>query len=200
MSRIAMLENRISEAEYQEKLKEAEEDLAFIRRVNQAGALQQEDLQRIGDLSLKTFEDEDGTVKGLLTGEEVTMLSIRRGTLTESERSLMQEHVSSTRKILNQVHFPDQYADVPDWASAHHELLNAKGYMKHLAGKEISREVRLLTILDIFEALTAKDRPYKKPMSLEKTWAILDGMVRDGALDAAILDEFRESRAWERIL
>ena len=128
------------------------------------------------------------------------MLSIRKGTLTAHERSLMQEHVTSTWRILNQVHFPEEFSSVPAWAASHHELLNASGYTHKLSGKEIPREVRLLTILDIFEALTAKDRPYKPPIPLEKAWAILDNMVQEGALDGEILAEFRESRAWEQIV
>ena len=112
----------------------------------------------------------------------------------------MQEHASSTWRILNQVHFPEAYASVPVWAASHHELLNATGYMNRLSGKEIPREVRLPTILDIFEALTAKDRPYKPPIPLEKAWSILDSMVQEGALDSKILDDFKESRVWERIV
>ena len=200
MSRIAMLEGRITDGEYEKTVKEAEDDLAFICRINKAGFLPEDDLRRIRDLGQKTFEDEDGTGKRLLTDEEILMLSIRKGTLTDRERSVMQGHASSTWNILSQVCFPEQYAAVPVWASSHHELMNAKGYSKHLSGKEIPREVRLLTILDIFEALTARDRPYKPPMPAEKAWDILDSMVREGALDGSILSEFRESGAWTRIL
>ena len=127
------------------------------------------------------------------------MLSIRKGTLTAQERSQMQGHAAYTWNILNQVQFPDAYANVPVWAASHHELLNATGYTKGLAGDKIPREVRLLTILDIFEALTARDRPYKPPIPPEKAWKIMDKMVREGALDGNMLAEFRESRAWEQI-
>jgi HD-GYP domain-containing protein (c-di-GMP phosphodiesterase class II) len=136
----------------------------------------------------------------LLTDEEITMLSIRRGTLTDEERNKMKGHAISTWRILNQVQFPAEYANVPAWAASHHELLNATGYTKGLTGNEIPKEVRLLTILDIFEALTAKDRPYKQPVPLDETWKILDRMVREGAIDGEILAEFRESRAWEQII
>ena len=79
------------------------------------------------------------------------MLSIRKGTLTAEERSVMQSHASVTRRILSQVRFPEEYATVPEWASSHHELLNGTGYPDKKTGDDISREVRLLTILDIFE-------------------------------------------------
>ena len=200
LNRIAMLEGRISANQYQQSNAEAEETLAFICRINGVGFLPDDDYQKIQDLASKTFTDESGETRRLLTDQEITMLSIRKGTLTAHERSLMQEHVTSTWRILNQVHFPEEFSSVPAWAASHHELLNASGYTHKLSGKEIPREVRLLTILDIFEALTAKDRPYKPPIPLEKAWAILDNMVQEGALDGEILAEFRESRAWEQIV
>ena len=96
--------------------------------------------------------------------------------------------------------FPEQYASVPIWASSHHELLHGSGYPNGLSQDSIPREVRLLTILDIFEALTAKDRPYKTPFSFDKAWSIMDSMVAEGALDGNLLSTFKESRAWEAIL
>ena len=200
LNRIALLEGRITGEQYDRATAEAEEILAFICRVNTAGFLPDEDLKTVQDLAAKTFTDEKGITQPLLTDEEITMLSIRKGTLTAKERSQMQEHVVSTWNILSQVQFPDEYASVPTWASSHHELLNATGYTKKLSGNDISREIRLLTILDIFEALTAKDRPYKPPIPLEKAWQILDSMVQEGALDGEILDEFKKSLAWEQIV
>ena len=200
LNRIALLEGRISEAEYTKNEKEAEENLAFILYVNTAGYLSDGDLDRINDLAARTYTDENGTTQRLLTDEEITMLSIRKGTLTTEERNVMQGHASSTWNILNQVQFPAQYAYIPLWAASHHELLQGNGYPNGYAGESIPREVRLLTILDIFEALTAKDRPYKPSYSIEKAWEILDSMVREGSLDGELLALFRESRAWEAIL
>ena len=135
---------------------------------------------------------------GLLN--QIAMLSIRKGTLTDEERAVMQGHATSTWNILNQVQYPAQYASIPLWAASHHELLQGKGYPRGLSGDAIPREVRLLTILDIFEALTAKDRPYKKPYTLDKTWQILGSMVQDGSLDGDMLSLFRESHAWEKVV
>ena len=200
LNRIAMLEGRITAEQYDRAAAEMEDTLAFIRRVNSAGFLPDEDLEKVKELAGRTYTDEKGETQQLLTDGEITMLSIRKGTLTAEERSQMQGHAASTWNILSQVQFPDAYAKVPGWAASHHELLNATGYTKGLAGKEIPREVRLLTILDIFEALTAKDRPYKPPIPLERVWKILDSMVQEGALDGELLDEFRESRVWELVL
>ena len=199
LNRIAMLEGRITAEQYNRAVAEAEEILVFICRVNSVDFLPDEDLVKVQELAAKTFTDEKGTTHHLLTDEEITMLSIRKGTLTAQERSQMQGHAAYTWNILNQVQFPDAYANVPVWAASHHELLNATGYTKGLAGDKIPREVRLLTILDIFEALTARDRPYKPPIPPEKAWKIMDKMVREGALDGDMLAEFRESRAWEQI-
>ena len=199
LHRIERLEGRMTAEEYEKARTEAEEDFDFICRVNTGGYLTDENLRKVQELASKTFLDEGGTEHRLLTEGEITMLSIRKGTLTDKERREMQEHATSTWNILRQVRFPDQYAKVPEWAASHHELLNASGYTRGLAGAQIPREVRLLTLLDIFEALTAKDRPYKPPIPLEKAWSILDKMVEEGALDGEMLKEFQESRAWEQI-
>ena len=197
LSRIARLEGRISEEEYQKAVRDREDIFEFISRVNSEGPLPEEDLERIGSLSGMTFEDENGGTQPLLTDEEIAMLSIRKGTLTQKERSEIQQHAASTWNILKQVRFPEKYRDVPLWASRHHELLNGAGYPKLPADWVIPREVRLLTILDIFEALTAKDRPYKPPIPLDRAWKILDFMVQEGSLDGELLEEFKRSGAWK---
>ena len=85
---------------------------------------------------------------------------------------------------------------MPEWASAHHEYIDGSGYPDHLSGDELGREVRLLTILDIYDALTADDRPYKKPLPTEKAFSILHSMVEEGKIDGEILDLFEKSEAW----
>ena len=108
----------------------------------------------------------------------------------------MQNHVVMTRQLLEQMSFEGEYRDITTWASEHHEFINGNGYPLHLAGDEICKEVRLLTILDVFDALTAKDRPYKKPMSEEKAFEILHCMERDGEIDGEILALFEQSKSW----
>ena len=109
----------------------------------------------------------------------------------------MENHASVTARILEHVSFPKMYAQVPEWAASHHEYLNGKGYPSHLTAEDIPREVRLLTILDVFDALTAQDRPYKPPMPAEKALGILHSMVEEGSLDGDVLALFERSRAWE---
>ncbi|MBQ6373863.1 MAG: PAS domain S-box protein [Clostridia bacterium] len=200
LDRIAILEGRLSAEDYDRARSEEEEILAFISKVNEEGFLPEEDLERIKSLSTRTFVDEDGETHRLLSEDEVTMLSIRKGTLTTQERSVMQGHAASTWNILSQVRFPKKYENVPVWASCHHELLDGTGYPNRIFMQDISREERLLTILDIFEALTARDRPYKPPIPLAKAWAILDSMVQQHKLDGELLAAFRESGAWKQIV
>jgi HD-GYP domain-containing protein (c-di-GMP phosphodiesterase class II) len=108
----------------------------------------------------------------------------------------MESHAAMTGKMLNRMAFSKNYSRVPEWAAGHHELLNGSGYPNKLAGEAIPREVRLLTILDIFDALTARDRPYKPAMPVEKALDILEAMARDGQIDREILALFMACEPW----
>ena len=200
LDKIAALEGRISEDELAKRNQERMSRLSFVNRVDGAPFLTDEDIKEINALSRLTFEDEHGERQRWITGQERRCLMIRKGTLTAEERAVMQSHAVVTGRILSHVSFPRMFAQVPGWAAAHHELLNGKGYPNHLTAKDIPPEVRLLTILDVFEALTAKDRPYKTAMSLGKAFGILHDMEEDGEIDGEILALFEESNAWETIL
>ena len=128
------------------------------------------------------------------------MLSSRRGTLSEAERSVMENHVVVTNKLLSKIKFSKDLSHVREWAAAHHELLNGSGYPNHLRGESIPMEARIITILDIFDALVAADRPYKPGMPVEKALSILDAMAnKEGKLDPELTALFVESRCWEGI-
>ena len=201
MDHIALLEGRLPQEEYDARQKEREDALAFIEQVNRTGFLPDADLAMVEKLAKQTYRDEKGEERPLLTEEERLCLSIRKGTLTDEERSVMQSHATVTGRILSQVTFPKMYANVPVWAAMHHELLNGSGYPNHVKADEIPPEVRLLTILDVFEALTARDRPYKPPMPLEKALGILHIMAeKEGSVDPEILALFEQSKAWEGIV
>jgi len=134
----------------------------------------------------------------LFTPEEWKAVTVRRGTLTAEERREIERHVEYTGSLLSKMVFEGDYEPVPRWASMHHELLDGSGYPDHVSGDKIPPEVRLLTILDVYDALTAEDRPYKPPMPAEKAFAILQDMADHGKLDGALLAEFRESGAWKK--
>jgi HD-GYP domain-containing protein (c-di-GMP phosphodiesterase class II) len=142
------------------------------------------------------FAQGPGGPEPYFTKDEVTCLSVRRGTLTSEERELMQSHALMTRRLLSQMSFPKQYRHVPEWASGHHELLNGKGYPDGLSGSAIPTEARILTILDIYDALTAADRPYKPATPRDKAFGIMRDMVEQGQLDGRLLELFIRSEAW----
>ncbi|MCL2456394.1 MAG: phosphohydrolase, partial [Defluviitaleaceae bacterium] len=103
-----------------------------------------------------------------------------------AERKIMENHVEITSRLLSKIQFSKQYSEVPTFAADHHEKLNGKGYPFGKSETELPLGTRILTILDVFEALTAKDRPYKKPMPLEKVFAILDDMTQKGEVDPTL--------------
>jgi len=197
LDKIALLEGRLTEEGYQAAVEDKNAALELIRRINKAGFLPDDTLAQLQALAGRVYVDSEGREQPWITPEELTQLSVRKGTLTAEERSIMESHVVMTANILKNVAFPKAYASVPLWAGAHHELLNGKGYPRHLSGADLPREVRLLTILDVFDALTAKDRPYKPGMPVERALKILHSMVEEGGIDGEILALFEESKAWE---
>lgn len=168
-----------------------------IAKANSAGFLNDALMAEVEALQDLRCLASDGSETPLLTPEEFAALSVRRGTLSAGERAEMERHALYTRRLLANMKFSGIYEPVPGWASEHHELLNGSGYPDHLSAEELPREVRLLTILDIYDALTAEDRPYKPPMPPERAFSILESMRDEGKLDGGILALFRESGAWQ---
>jgi len=132
----------------------------------------------------------------LLSEDEIDNLSIRQGTLTEKERNIINNHAVVTYKMLSQLPFPKTLRHVAEYAAAHHERINGTGYPNGLKGEEISIQSRILALADIFEALTAKDRPYKKPIILSQALKIMGAMVEDGHLDPDLFDLFVKARIY----
>ena len=194
--RIKAYEEPGNAAEYERVSKELKEAEDFIMKVNLRGFLDDETLAKIEAISeMKCLAVNDEMVP-LLDDYEKEALMIRKGTLTVSERSVIESHVSQTYEMLKEMDLGGEFKDVPEWAGNHHELLDGSGYPRGLKGDEISWETRLLTIIDIYDALTAEDRPYKPPMPPEKAFAILESMKNEGKLDGEILKDFYESKAW----
>jgi len=105
-------------------------------------------------------------------------LCIQKGTLTEEERRIMESHVAVAQRMLEKIRFNNRFKDVPAWALCHHELLDGTGYPQGLQGESIPLEARILTILDVYDALTATDRPYKKPIPPQIAFTILCKMSK----------------------
>lgn len=198
LSQISFLKGDVTQEEFERTKEELAQAQKTIQSANTAGFLSDELLAAVQEISQKTYVDKDGVIRNWLTPEETKTLSIRKGTLTDEERAIMQSHVTLTKKMLQQVSFSKEYSHVTRWASNHHEYLDGTGYPQKLTGEDLSFEERLLTILDVYDALTADDRPYKKAMSGEKALGILDAMAGEGKIDGEILESFRKSGAWRK--
>lgn len=190
---IDCLKNRITEEEYKEKVALLEDIIEFVHRIDNVGFLQQEDFDRVQEIATMYYEKEDGEKVYYITERERVCLSVRKGTLTDEDRTIMESHVVMTAKILSKVHFNKNYIDVPRWAAEHHEFLNGSGYPNHISGDQLDTETRILAIADIYDALTASDRPYKPPMPKAKACAILHSMVEEGKLEGRFVDWLEEA-------
>jgi len=172
------------------KIKNLEEDYAFLVSVNRAVEyMSDESVERIKKIAKKKWMI-DGRKQALLSDNEIENLIIRKGTLTDNERTVMNNHAAITYRMLSQMPFPKKLKNVPDYASSHHELLNGEGYPQGLKGDEISLQARILALADVFEALTASDRPYREGNTLSQALKILGFMVKDNQLDHDIYNLF----------
>ncbi len=169
-----------------------------IEDANSRGFLDDDRIATLRSYSGITCLNAEGETIPMLTDAELEAITVRKGTLTDDERHQIEQHVVYTARMLGQMNFKGVYEQVPFWAGSHHELLNGLGYPNKLTAPDIPNEVRLLTILDVYDALTAEDRPYKPPMPSETAFAILESMRDEGRIDGDILKLFRESEAWKR--
>ena len=197
LAKISRLEGSLTDSGYQQTRQATEEARERIREINGAGFLTDDMLEYLEELKKRTYVEDDREFPWI-SEEEYTQLSIRRGTLSPAERQIMENHVRITGKLLSQIHFTQDLTNVPKWAAAHHELLDGSGYPDHLTADHIPPEVRIITILDIFDALVAEDRPYKPGIPVPNALAILERMAeKEGKLDPQLTRLFAESRCWE---
>ncbi|MBI5184581.1 MAG: GAF domain-containing protein [Nitrospinae bacterium] len=180
-----------------EDLDQLRDDLAFIVKSNSPGEfMEDEKINRLKSIAQKTYEAA-GEAKPYLTDDELLNLSIRKGSITDDERKIMNDHVAVTAKMLEAIPFIKKLRNAPAYAAAHHECLNGKGYPKGLKGDQIPLQARILALVDFYEALTAQDRPYKKGMPLDKALQILGFAVKDGHLDKELYDLFIQQKVFE---
>jgi len=174
-----------------------DEYFELLARANQPNVTEAGDFSHLGEIRDYLFRELDGSSGNLISDRDFSALSVRRGSLTAEERLEIQSHVSHTRDFLAVLPWPPELARVPEIAGAHHEKLDGSGYPLGLVGDQIPLASRVMTVCDIYDALTAMDRPYKRAMPLETALAILDDEARQGLLDPDIVHAFVESRAWE---
>lgn len=184
--------------EIHDKLEEIKEIREFINKCNEPGEFLDDDtLERLKEISQKTYIDDQNQQQPFLTEDELVNLSIRRGSITEAERKKMQGHAEVTLKMLKQIPFTKKLKNIPAFAGAHHEFINGKGYPLGLKGDEIPFEGKLMAVTDIAEALTASDRPYKKAMPLETVNRILRSMAEKEELDNNLVELFIEKEVYK---
>lgn len=194
--RLAVIEWRLAAARalHPDRAAEIDDDLAFIRKVNRPGFTPDADVARVQAIGRKTFRDAAGADVPFLDLYEVECLAVQRGNLTKEERVAMEYHVVQTRQILDRIPWTKDLARVPEIAGTHHEMLDGSGYPDRLTADRIPLEGKMMAICDIFEALTARDRPYKPPTPVEKALEIIESMAREGKVDAELFRIFKEER------
>jgi HD-GYP domain-containing protein (c-di-GMP phosphodiesterase class II) len=164
---------------------------------NEPTVLAAGDFAVIEQLATETYFDLRGENRKLLEADEVDALSVKRGSLTPKEYEEITGHVTHTFKFLSRIPWGKALRRVPHIAGAHHERLNGTGYPHRLRAEEIPVQSKMMSIADIYDALTASDRPYKKAVPVERALDILDYGVKDQHLDPELVRIFKEARVWE---
>lgn len=178
--------------DYERTLAELAGEKALIHRSNIGGELMDPlDQERIRAIATaRKWVDADGNHVDFLTPEEVENLTIRAGTLNPSEREIINHHIVATIKMLEQLPWPRHLVNVPEYAGGHHERMDGKGYPRGLTREQMSVQARIMGIADIFEALTARDRPYKPGMKLSQAMSILANFRRNNHIDPDLFEVF----------
>ena len=171
-----------------------------IMRSDQPTVLPEGDFSALQEILQRTFTDRYGQAHSLLEPEEVAVLSIRKGSLSEEERLQIESHVTHTYNFLKQIPWIPELKNVPNIAYGHHEKINGRGYPRGITGELIPIQSKVMTVSDIFDALSAADRPYKKAVPVEKALDILQLEAGDGLLDRNLVLLFIEAKVWEKTL
>ncbi len=191
----------IAESEHLSRLKQIDDDRAFLRRMNVGGEPRDEqtlqsDSSRIKQIAAQTYVNARGEVSTLLSDDEVNCLSIVAGTLTAAERGVINHHIDATIKMLEALPWPKHLKNVPEYAGGHHERMDGRGYPRGLTREQMSIPARIMGIADIFEALTARDRPYKPGKTLSESLNILGNFKLTGHIDPDLFDVFVRERIY----
>ncbi len=189
-------EKKKAEKVFKEKTKTYDADLAFLSEVNYGSEfMSAEKIEKVKRVGSYKWSD-NGVKKDFLTKEETESLCIKHGTLSEEERKIVKDHVSVTIKMLEQLPYPRHLLNVCEYAGAHHEKMDGTGYPRGLTKENMSVQARIMVIADIFEALTACDRPYKKGKTLNEAMQILKKMKDDGHIDSDLFDVFVKEKIY----
>ncbi|MEA3153525.1 MAG: hypothetical protein QOK44_1114, partial [Betaproteobacteria bacterium] len=183
-----------------QRLLEIEDDRKFLRHANiGVEAMKDADIARVKDIACKyRWRDPSGMERNFLSEEEITNLTIRAGTLTKDERQIINHHIDVTIQMLEALPWPKHLSNVVEYAGGHHERMDGKGYPRGLTREQMSVQARCMGIADIFEALTARDRPYKKGKTLSEALTILGKFTLNGHIDPDLFDVFMWEKVYEK--
>jgi len=183
---------------YHDELARLEEERRFLHISNTGGEFMAEAAQqRVRDIAQRQFIL-NGELRPLLDENETDNLTIAKGTLTGEEREVINNHIVATIKMLESLPFPKHLRHVPEFAGGHHERMDGKGYPRGLTREKMSLQARIMAIADIFEALTARDRPYKPAKTLSESLRILGYMKQEGHVDPDLFDLFIRERIYQK--
>jgi len=181
------------------RIRQFDDDCAFLRNANiGVERMSDEDVARVERIGAYRWKDVSGRDAPFLTEEEVQNLTIRSGTLTAEERKIINHHIVATIKMLEALPWPKHLRKVPEYAGGHHERMDGKGYPRGLTREQMSIPARVMGIADIFEALTAKDRPYKRGKTLTESLEILGRFKQNGHVDPDLFDVFVREKVYLR--
>lgn len=182
---------------YVARTTQLDQDREFLRHCNVGSeAMSAEAQQRVRQIAAYQWRDGDGKASNFLSEDEVENLTIRAGTLTAAEREIINHHIDVTIKMLESLPWPRHLKNVPEYAGGHHERMDGKGYPRGLTREQMSVQARVMGIADIFEALTAKDRPYKKGKTLTESLTILGKFKLGGHIDPDLFDVFIREKVY----
>ena len=187
------------DAECGRRLAELEAFVEAITRANEPTILPSAESESLHQISQRSYRDPRGAERPYLTSEEVRYLSIPRGSLDAGERRQIESHVVHSFNFLTQIPWTREYRGIPEIARSHHEKLNGRGYPNGLTGPEIPVQAKIMTICDIFDALTASDRPYKRAVPTDRAMDILKLCVRDEEIDADLFRLFVDAQVYQLI-
>ncbi len=187
---------KLLDGEASRLLAELDRYVEFITRANEPTILPSGEFELLTEISQKNYRDPRGAERPYLTSEEVRYLSIPRGSLDTNERRQIESHVTHSFNFLAQIPWTPEYRGIPEIARAHHEKLNGRGYPNGLTSREIPIQAKMMTICDIFDALSASDRPYKRAVPTDRALDILKLCVRDEEIDAELFRLFLDAQVY----
>ena len=196
---IELLESKIDDSQYKQKIEQLQDDKEFVNNANVGGEfMKEEDQQRIVDISKRYRYELDGEIVDFFDDDETKNLQIPKGTLLPYEREIINSHIVITIDMLEKLPYPKKLKNVPEFAGGHHEKLDGTGYPKGLKADEMSVQAKMMAIADIYEALTAADRPYKDGKKLSDAMRIMGFMKKDYEIDEELFEIFVKEGVYKR--